>query len=175
MEKREVWLHSANVSDYIFTGGEFLGSALFLVVVKGDESSNHFWAIFEGENGQLVGRKAIIDTIASTGMKGPNVKQDIYIGKRIYAIIGEVEKKIRLILNDSEDRNPYSENTVNVEMALQGESPSMWVVEDNQIEHLIELKRKYSTYPFSAALAIDPYETREGDTNPYSDQMDLVM
>lgn len=166
MEMKDVTLYRANVSNRIFTGTEILGSAHLLGVVQKDTSDNHFLAIFQKSTGELYARKAIIDIVPSMTRTGTTIQQDIYIGTS-NAEFSETDKEaIRKSIESRGDLEFFGEGEVNVGEALHGQDPNVWVVGDNELQHLESLKRRYENCPLMYSIEMIPYNK---ETTLYSE------
>ena len=46
-------------------------------------------------------------------------------------------------------------------------SPTIWVAKDQELEHLIELKRRFSECPFVYSLEMAPYKEKKHDMSEF--------
>lgn len=153
-----------NVNDHIQFGIESQGMANLIGVVQYDNLDKNFWAIFEKPNGEFYRKKAIVDTRVSISKNGPHVEEDIIVSESNIEISQDEKERIKKSIQEYGNLELLGEGEINVELGLT--NSTIWVAKDKELEHLIDLKRRFEECPLMYSLEREPYRMQH-DINQF--------
>lgn len=161
MEKRKITGDSVN--EDLLTGLEFYGELGTLIGVV--EKDGNYYAILEDNNGMMFSKNVVVETNVEMTKKGPSVTEVIYAGKTNMPISENMVDFIKEGLARHNNLEFLYDGEVNVELGLSQFGNSIFVGEDNFIEHLRNLKKAHPASRLHDTLRDNPYQIEQQHSN----------
>lgn len=161
MEKRIITGDSVN--EDLLTGLEFYGELGTLIGVV--EKDGNYYAILEDNNGMMFSKNVVVETNVEMTKKGPSVTEVIYAGKTNMPISENMVDFIKEGLARHNNLEFLYDGEVNVELGLSQFGNSIFVGEDNFIEHLRNLKKAHPASRLHDTLRDNPYQIEQQHSN----------